>query len=76
MTMRTCARVVPFGIADSAAGTVMFMEGLNALLFLKITADAQPLEGVLRLMVERTARTLRHLGLLEFEQDFLDVCGV
>ena len=40
---------------------------------LEIAGNTQPLEGVLGFMVERAARTFRHLGGLEFEQDFLDV---
>jgi hypothetical protein len=32
MTMRTCGRVVPFGVADIEAGRIMFMAALMAML--------------------------------------------
>ena len=41
----------------------------------EIAGDAQPLEGVFGLVVERAAGALRHLGAVELDQDFLDVRG-
>src|SRR5271155_5044661 len=71
MTMRTCARVVPFGVAGMVAGTIMFMavpiESRS-----EIAGAAQPLERVFGLVVERAAGALRHPGLFKFDQDFLD----
>src|SRR5262245_39560036 len=80
MTMRTCGRVVPFGIdvvpfgvADSVGLTIMFMAALVSIAIRsEIAGDAQPLEGVFGLMIERAARALRHLGLFELDQDLVD----
>src|SRR3984885_11579762 len=74
MTMRTCGRVVPFGVADGSAGIIMFMEG-STQYFLQITRNTQALEGVFGLVVERAPRALRHLGVLKLDQDFFNARG-
>src|SRR5216683_7196882 len=76
MTMRTCGRVVPFGVAESAVGRIMFMGSLNSMSGSEIAGDAQPLEGVFGLVIERAAGALRHLGAVELDQDFLDARGI
>src|ERR1700751_2587687 len=69
MTMRTCGRVGPFGVAEGEGLTIMFM---TAPRISEIAGDTKPLEGVLGLVVERAARALRHLGLFELDEDFLN----
>ena len=44
MTMRTCGRVVPFGVAEMEVGTSMFIG--SATLASQIARDTQPLECV------------------------------
>src|SRR5437588_415109 len=44
MTMRTCGRVVPFGVAEMEVGTSMFIG--SAALASQIARDTQPLECV------------------------------
>src|SRR5580704_15868399 len=75
MTMRTCGRVVPSGVADVAVETIMFIGTLNSLSFLEIARDTQPLESVFGFVVERAARAFGHLGGVELDQDFFDVGG-
>src|SRR5580704_13043128 len=70
MTMRTCGRVVPFGVAESEWLTIMFMTAPRVS---EIAGDTKPLEGVLGLVVKRAAGALRHLGLFELDEDFLDI---
>src|SRR5665213_4450991 len=75
MTMLTCGRVVPLGVADSVVGTFMFIATLNLAVVSEITGDAQPLEGIFGFVIQCSARTFRHLGAVEFDQDFVDVGG-
>src|ERR1700693_5248749 len=72
MTMRTCGRVVPFGVVDMVAGTIMFMGCAPLECRSEIARDAQPFERVFGFMVERSPRALRYFGLLELDQDLLD----
>src|SRR4029077_6812567 len=72
MTMRTCGRVVPFGVDDMVAGTIMFMGCTPLECRSEIARDAQPFERVFGFMVERSPRALRYFGLLELDQDLLD----
>src|SRR5260370_32253255 len=74
MTMRTCGRVVPFGV-DIAVGTIMFISTLTSI-DSEIAGDAQPLKCVVGFVVEREPRALRHLGAVELDQDFLDAGSV
>ena len=68
MTMRTWGRVVPFRPAADETGTNdIHCSGSE------IAGDAEPLEGVFGLVVERAARALRHLGLFELGKDLVDV---
>src|SRR2546429_8272121 len=82
MTMRTCGRVVPFGIdvvplgvAETLAGRIMFIAALTPKYPLEIAGDAQPLESIFSFVVQRPARALRHLGAVEFGEDFIDAGG-
>src|SRR4051794_36501324 len=82
MTMRTCGRVVlGIGAADGAVNSTAAASRRDNWTFivadpcLQIAADAQPLERILGLMVERAAGALGHLGVLELGQDFVDVGG-
>src|SRR5436853_4667710 len=75
MTMRTCGRVVPFGVAEIEWLRIMFIATLAGQRFLQVARDAKPLEGVLGLVVERAAGALGHLGLFELDQDLLDIRG-
>src|SRR3984957_18729637 len=76
MTMRTWGRVVPFGVADIAAGTtVMFIATLNSFPS-EVARDAQPLEGIFGFVIERPACAFRHLGAIQLDENFFDVrCG-
>src|SRR4029077_1817685 len=76
MTMRTCGRVVPFGVADIAAGTtVMFIATLNSFPS-EIAGDAQPLEGIFGFVIERAPGALRYLGAIQLDENLFNVrCG-
>src|SRR5258708_22542841 len=76
MTMRTCGRVVPFGVVDMLAGTIMCSGAPNSFIRSEVAGDAEPLESVFGFVIERAARPLRHLGAVELDQDFLDAGGV
>jgi len=58
MTIRTCGRVVPFGVAEMEVGTSMFIG--SAALVSEIARDTQPLECVFGFVIKRAAGTLRH----------------
>src|SRR6266851_8552196 len=74
MTMRTCGRVVPLGVAEIAdLGRIMFIATLTAKYGSEITGDTQPLERIFGFMIERAAGAFRHLGAVELGQDFVDV---
>src|ERR1700727_1797194 len=74
MTMRTCGRVVPLGVADRSIGMVMLMGGSTQYCS-QIARSAEPLEGIFGLVVERAPRALRHLRTFKLDQDFFDACG-
>src|SRR5258708_37958335 len=76
MTMRTCGRVVPFGVVDMLAGTIMFIGAPNSFIRSEVAGDAQPLKSVFGFVIERAARPLRHLGAVELAQDVRDARGV
>src|SRR4051812_16505137 len=73
MTMRTCGRVVPFGVACVVLESIMFIAAPTSNSALEIAADAQPLERILGFMVQRAPRALRHLGAVQFMKDLFDV---
>src|SRR6188768_3170661 len=81
MTMRTCGRVVPFGIevspfgvAETLAGRIMFIATLTPMSS-EIAGDTQPLESVFGLVIQRAAGALRHFCAVKFSQDLVDIRG-
>src|SRR2546423_10766061 len=74
MTMRTCGRVVPFGVAEMEVGTSMFIG--SAALASQLVRDTQPLECVFGFMIKRAAGTFRHFRAVKLAQDFLNARGV
>src|SRR6185437_7083169 len=73
MTMRTCGRVVPFGVAETLAGRIMFIGAALLGNRSEIAGDAEPLEGIFGFVIERAAGAFRHLGAVELGQDLVDI---
>ena len=62
--------------AVGRGGNRMGDEHVHRAALLEIARDAEPLESVFGLVIERAPRSLRHLGLFELGEDFIDVLGV
>src|SRR5712672_4472966 len=73
MTMRTCGRVVPFGVACVVLESIMFIAAPTSNSYLQIAGDAQPLERILGLVIQRAPGTLRHFRAVQLMEDFVDI---